>query len=114
MVCGLNIYCAKLPPAKNIYIKHVYVRVKTYLEVYRMSKGTTAGLILLALGIILWIAYGLILGLEKIMEEINYIAGFIIGIVLIGIVVLIISIVLEQKQSTKEMKEKINKEDLKP
>ena len=84
------------------------------MEVYRMSKGTTAGLILLAIGIILWIAYGLYLGFEELMQAINIITGFIIGIVLIGILILIISIVIEQKQSTKEMKEKINKEDLKP
>jgi low affinity Fe/Cu permease len=79
-----------------------------------MSKGTTAGLILLAIGIILWIAYGLYLGFEELMQAIDLITGFIISIVLIGIIVLIISIVMEQKQSTKEMKEKINKEDLKP
>ena len=79
-----------------------------------MSKGTTAGLLLLVIGIILWIAYGLYLGFEELMQAIDLITGLIIGIVLIGIIVLIISIVLEQKQSTKEMKEKINKEDLKP
>jgi low affinity Fe/Cu permease len=79
-----------------------------------MSKGTNAGLILLAIGIILWIAYGLYLGFEELMQAIDIITGFIIGIVLIGIIVLIISIIMEQKQSTKEMKEKINKEDLKP
>ncbi len=79
-----------------------------------MSKGTTAGLLLLVIGIILWIAYGLYLGFEELMQAIDIITGFIIGIVLIGIIVLIISIVMEQKQSTKEMKEKINKEDLKP
>ena len=79
-----------------------------------MSKGTTAGLILLAIGIILWIAYGLYLGFGELMQAINIITGFIIGIVLIGILILIISIVIEQKQSTKEMKEKIKKEDLKP
>jgi low affinity Fe/Cu permease len=84
------------------------------MEVYRMSKGTTVGLILLAIGIILWIAYGLYLGFEELMQAIDLITGFIIGIVLIGIITLIISIILEQKQSTKEMKEKINKEDLKP
>jgi low affinity Fe/Cu permease len=79
-----------------------------------MSKGTTAGLLLLVIGIILWIAYGLYLGFEELMQAIDLITGLIIGIVLIGIIVLIISIVMEQKQSTKEMKEKINKEDLKP
>ena len=79
-----------------------------------MSKGTTAGLILLVIGIILWIAYGLYLGFEEIMQAIDLITGFIIGIVLIGIITLIVSIIIEQKQSTKEMKEKLNKEDLKP
>jgi low affinity Fe/Cu permease len=79
-----------------------------------MNKGTTAGLLLLVIGIILWIAYGLYLGFEELMQAIDIITGFIIGIVLIGIIILIISIIMEQKQSTQEMKEKLNKEDLKP
>ena len=79
-----------------------------------MSKGTTAGLLLLVIGIILWIAYGLYLGFEELMQAIDIITGFIIGLVLIGIIILIISIIMEQKQSTEEMKEKLNKEDLKP
>ena len=79
-----------------------------------MGKGSTAGLILLVIGVILWIAYGLILGFEKLMNAITFTTGFIIVIVLIGIITLIISIIIEQKHSTKQMKEKINKEDLKP
>jgi hypothetical protein len=79
-----------------------------------MGKGTALGLILLAIGIILWISYGLYLGFEELMQAIDFITGFIIGIIIIGIFILIISIVLEQRQSTKKMKEKLNKEDLKP
>ena len=79
-----------------------------------MGKGTSAGIILLAIGIILWIAYGLYLGFEELMQALNIITGFIIGIILVGLIVLIISIVIEQRKDTKEIKEKINKEDLKP
>ena len=79
-----------------------------------MAKGTSAGLVLLALGIILWIAYGIYLGFEEILQNIDIITGFIAGIILVGIAILIVSIVLEQRESTKKMKEKLNKEDLKP
>ncbi|MBU0497072.1 MAG: hypothetical protein KKC68_01290 [Candidatus Thermoplasmatota archaeon] len=79
-----------------------------------MGKGTSAGFILLAIGIILWIAYGLYLGFEKIIEHLDIITGLISGIFFVGLVILIISIILEQRQNMKEMKEKIKKEDLKP
>jgi low affinity Fe/Cu permease len=79
-----------------------------------MGKGTSAGIILLTLGIILWIVYGFYLGFEELMQALDIITGFIIGIILVGLVVLIISIVIEQRKDTKEIKEKINKEDLKP
>lgn len=79
-----------------------------------MGKGTSAGIILLAIGIILWIAYGLYLGFEELMQALDIITGFIIGIILIGLIILIISIVIEQRKDTKEIKEKINKENLKP
>jgi uncharacterized membrane protein len=79
-----------------------------------MSKGATLGIILLATGIILWIAYGLYLGFEEIMQAIDLITGFVAGLIILGVTVLIISIVIEQCKDTKEMKEKIKKEDLEP
>ena len=79
-----------------------------------MKKGTSIGLILLVVGIILWIGYGLYLGFAEIMEAIDYITGFIVGIILLGLIVLIISIFIEQRKGTKKMREEIKKEDLEP
>jgi low affinity Fe/Cu permease len=79
-----------------------------------MSKGTTVGLALLAIGIILWIAYGLYLGFEEIMQSLDFVTGFVAGLIIVGIIVLLVSIVIEQRRDTKKMKEQINKEDLEP
>ncbi len=79
-----------------------------------MNKGTTAGLILVVAGIIIWIAYGIYLGFEEIMQALDLVTGFIAGIILIGLIVLIVSIVIEQRRDTKRMKEEIKKEDLEP
>ena len=79
-----------------------------------MKKGSTIGLILLVAGIIIWVAYGLYLGFEEIMEAIDIITGLVAGLIIIGLIVLIISIVFEQRRDTKKMKEEIKKEDLEP
>ncbi len=79
-----------------------------------MTKGTSAGLILLAIGILLWIAYGLYLGFDEFIEHLTIITGLLTGIIFVGLVILIISIILEQRLNMKEMKDKINQEDLKP
>lgn len=79
-----------------------------------MEKGTSIGLILLVFGIFLWIAYGLYLGFEEIMQAIDYVTGFIAGLILIGLIILIISIIIEQRKGTKKMREEIKKEDLEP
>jgi len=79
-----------------------------------MNKGTTVGLALLAFGIILWIAYGLYLGFEEIMQALDFVTGFVVGLIIVGILVLIVSIVIEQRRDTKKMKEELNKEDLEP
>ncbi len=79
-----------------------------------MNKGTTAGLILVVAGIIIWIAYGIYLGFEEIMQALDLVTGFIGGIILVGLIVLIVSIVIEQRRDTKKMKEEIKKEDLEP
>jgi len=78
------------------------------------NKGTTAGLLLVVAGIIIWIAYGLYLGFEEIMQALDIVTGFIAGIIIIGLIVLIVSIIIEQRRDTKKMKEEIKKEDLEP
>ena len=79
-----------------------------------MKKGSTIGLLLLVTGIVIWIAYGLYLGFDEIMQAIDLVTGFIAGLIIIGLIVLVVSIVLEQRKDTKKMKEEIKKEDLEP
>jgi len=79
-----------------------------------MKKGSTIGLLLLVAGIVIWIAYGLYLGFDEIMQAIDIVTGFIAGLIVIGLIVLIVSIFLEQRKDTKKMKEEIKEEDLEP
>ena len=79
-----------------------------------MKKGSTIGLILLVAGIVIWIAYGLYLGFDEIMQAIDLVTGFISGLIILGLIVLIVSIVFEQRKDTKKIKEEIKKEDLEP
>ena len=79
-----------------------------------MNNGKTIGMILFVGGIILLIAYGLYLGFGELMESLDFISGLFIGIILIGLVVLIISIIFEQRRDTKENLKDIKKEDLEP
>ena len=79
-----------------------------------MSKGTLIGFSLLIAGILIWIAYGLYLGFEEIMQALDLVTGFVIGLIIIGLLVLFASIILEQRKDVKKMKEEISKEDLEP
>jgi len=79
-----------------------------------MSNGKTIGLGLFIGGIILLIIYGLYLGFEEIAASMDYITGFLIILILLGLAILIISIVFEQKKDTKETMKDIKKEDLEP
>ena len=79
-----------------------------------MSKGTSIGLLLLVAGIVIWIAYGLYLGFEEIMQSLNIITTFVAALIIIGFLILIVSIFIEQRKDTKKMKEEIKKEDLEP
>ena len=79
-----------------------------------MSKGTLIGFSLLIAGILIWIVYGLYLGFEEIMQALDLVTGFVIGLIIIGLLVLFGSIILEQRKDAKKMKEEISKEDLEP
>ncbi len=79
-----------------------------------MSNGKTIGMVLFVGGIILLIAYGLYLGFEELLEALDFLSGFFLGLIFVGIVVLIISIVIEQRRDTKKMMNEIDKEDLEP
>ncbi len=79
-----------------------------------MNNGKTIGLVLFLGGIILFFIYGLYLGFEEIIQNLDYITGFLLGIILIGFIVLLISIIIEQRKNTKETMKDIKKEDLEP
>ena len=93
---------------------YVLTRVKPCMDVLNMSKGTLIGFSLLIAGILIWIAYGLYLGFEEIMQALDLVTGFVIGLIIIGLLVLFASIILEQRKDTKKIKEEISKEDLEP
>jgi low affinity Fe/Cu permease len=78
-----------------------------------MNNGKTVGMVLFVGGIIILIAYGLFLGFQNI-ESIDYIIAIGAGAIIIGILTLLISIIIEQREDTKKMKEEISKEDLEP
>ena len=79
-----------------------------------MDNGKSLGMILFIGGIILLIAYGIYLGFEELMNSFDFISGFFIGLTLIGLIVLIISTIIEQRKNTKENMKNITKEDLEP
>ena len=78
-----------------------------------MSNGKTIGMILFVGGIILLIAYGIYQGFQEI-EIIDPIIAIGVGAIILGFLALLVSIVIEQREDTKKMKEEISKEDLKP
>jgi len=79
-----------------------------------MDNGKTIGMILLFGGIILLIGYSILLGFEEIIKSLDFVSGVLIGITIIGFLTLIVSIVIEQRQDTKETLKDIKKEDLQP
>ena len=79
-----------------------------------MANGKTIGMILFIGGIILLIGYGIYEGFNEIMESLNFITGLFLGIMFVGLITLIISIIIEQRRDTKQTMKKIKKEYLEP
>ena len=55
-----------------------------------MEKGATIGLLLLVAGVIIWLAYGLYLGFEELMQALDLITGLVAGLIIIGLIVIIV------------------------
>ncbi len=79
-----------------------------------MGKWTSVGLALIAIGILLWIAYGLYLGFEDIIDALDMVTGLVTALIVVGVCILFISVIIEQRRETKKMRKKIKKEDLEP
>ncbi len=78
-----------------------------------MNNGKKIGMALFVLGLLILIIYGFYQGFQNI-KEIDLVIALGSGILLIGLVTLFASIIIEQRQGTKKMKEEISKEDLEP
>jgi TctA family transporter len=80
-----------------------------------MNNGKTIGMAIFVLGLIIIIGYGLIQGFERLnFEEIDLVIAIGVITIVIGLIVLFSSIVMEQQEGKKKMKEEIKKEDLEP
>jgi len=80
-----------------------------------MSSGKSAGMIIFVVGIIILIGYGLYQGFENLsLENIDAVIAIGVVAIILGLIVLFVSIVIEQQQGKKKMKEEIKKEDLEP
>ena len=78
-----------------------------------MNNGKKIGMALFVLGLLILIIYGFYQGFQNI-KEIDLVIGLGSGFLLIGLVTLFASILIEQRQGTKKMKEEISREDLEP
>ena len=79
-----------------------------------MNKGIIVGLILLIGGLIIWVAYGLYLGAGDILATLDLVTGLVAGLIIIGVIILIISVILEQTSDMQKRREEIKKEDFEP
>jgi len=80
-----------------------------------MNKGTKIGMSIFVVGLIMFFLYGFYQGFQRIsLENIDYFGTSILIIILLGIVVLFISVLIEQQEDKKKMKNEIKKEDLEP
>lgn len=80
-----------------------------------MANGKTTGMIIFVVGIIILLGYGLYQGFENLsLENIDAIIAIGVIVIILGLIILFISILKEQQEGKKKMKEEIKKEDLEP
>ena len=79
-----------------------------------MENGKTIGLIMFIGAVILLMIYGIVQDFSRIVESFDYISGLLVGIMILGIIVLLISIFFEQRKDNKKNTKDIKKEDLEP
>lgn len=79
-----------------------------------MKTGTTIGLALFGGGIVLLILYGILQGFEELIQVMDITTLILVGLIIIGFLVMLVSIVVEQRKDKKQIMEHIKKEDLEP
>ena len=80
-----------------------------------MKNGKAVGMIIFVAGILILLGYGLYQGFENLsLEEIDAVIAIGVIAIIIGIIVLFVSIIIEQQEGKKKMRQEIKKEDLEP
>ncbi len=80
-----------------------------------MKKTTKFGMMIFVIGVVIVLLYGLYEGFQNInFEELRIVPTFGFIVLIAGLVILFISIVFEQREGVKKMKNEIKKEDLEP
>jgi len=80
-----------------------------------MKYGKTTGMAIFVLGLIVIIGYGIYQGFQEInFEKIDAIIAFGVIAIILGLIILFVSIIIEQQEGKKKMKKEIKKEDLEP
>jgi high-affinity Fe2+/Pb2+ permease len=80
-----------------------------------MNNGKTIGMAIFVAGIIILIGYGLYQGFENLsLENIDVVIAIGVIAIILGLIVLFVSIIIEQQKGKKKMREEIKKEDLEP
>jgi len=80
-----------------------------------MKKSKAVGMAIFVLGLIILIGYGLYQGFQEInFEELDVIISIGFVAIILGLIILFISIILEQQEGKKKVKKEIKKEDLEP
>jgi hypothetical protein len=79
-----------------------------------MIKVKNLGFAIFILGIVLLITYGAYLGFSDFLGVLDIITGLSIIMIMIGLIVLFISILIEQQHGKEKIKEELKKEDLEP
>ena len=78
-----------------------------------MNKGENVGFVIFIISAVFLLIYGLYRGFQEI-KEFDLIAVTLGVLLIIGIVILLVSVIKEQRKSIKQMKKEIKKEDLRP
>ena len=79
-----------------------------------MNKGTILGLLLVIIGVAIYALYALWLGAEQLKLALFSPAGAIGALIIIGVLIILVSVIVDRYHEYEEIKEKIPKEDLKP
>jgi multisubunit Na+/H+ antiporter MnhB subunit len=80
-----------------------------------MKYGKTAGMVIFVIGIIILVGYGIYQEWRNFnWENFDIVMAIGVAAIIIGLILLFITILIEQQEGKKKMKEEIKKEDLEP